>query len=76
MRIEVWPTIFSAGAAADEIGKAGDADEPHRHADRHAQQHQREQRDETDDGDRVVLIATPAKCIPSCPACAGIHVLR
>ena len=39
--------------AADQIGKAGHADEPHRHADRHAQQHQHEQGDETEDGDRV-----------------------
>ncbi len=33
-------------AATGEIGKAADADEPHRHTDRHTQQHQREQRDE------------------------------
>ena len=30
------------GIAVDQIGKAADADQAHRHADRHAQQHQRE----------------------------------
>ena len=39
--------------AAVEIGEARYADETHRHADRHAQQHQREQRNEADDGDGV-----------------------
>ena len=39
--------------AGGEIAEAGDADETHRHADRHAQQHQHEQADEPDDGDRV-----------------------
>ena len=39
--------------AADEIAEAGDADQSHRHADGHAQQHQREQRDEADQGDGV-----------------------
>jgi hypothetical protein len=40
-------------SAADQITEAGHADQPHRHADGHAQQHQHEQRDETEDGDRV-----------------------
>ena len=44
---------FQRRGAADDVGKAGDADEPHRHADRHAQQHQREQHDKAEDGDRV-----------------------
>ena len=35
----------------DEIGKARDADEAHRHADRHAHQHQAEQDQKTYDGD-------------------------
>ena len=39
--------------AADEVAEAGDADQAHRHADGHAQQHQREQHDEADDGDRI-----------------------
>ena len=39
--------------AGGEVGKAGHADEAHRHADRHAQQHQHEQGDEADDRDRV-----------------------
>ena len=39
--------------AADQVAEAGDADEAHRHADRHAQQHQREQRDKAEDGDGV-----------------------
>jgi hypothetical protein len=34
---------------AGETTEAGDADEPHRHADRHAQQHQCEEADEPDD---------------------------
>ena len=38
---------------AGEVAEAGNADEPHRHADRHAQQHQHEQRYEADDGDGV-----------------------
>ncbi len=41
------------GVAAREVAKAGDADQAHRHADRHAQQDQHEQRDEPDDGDGV-----------------------
>jgi hypothetical protein len=44
---------FQGRRAADQIGKAGDADEAHRHADRHAQQHQRKQRDEAQDSDGV-----------------------
>ena len=45
--------VLERRPAADEIGEAADADEAHRHADRHAQQHQHEQRDEPDDGDGV-----------------------
>ena len=41
------------GIAIDQVGKAGDADEPHRHADRHAQEHQYEQRDKSQNRDRV-----------------------
>jgi hypothetical protein len=41
------------GPRADDHAKAGDADEAHGHADRHAQEHQREQHDEADDGDGV-----------------------
>ena len=44
---------FQRRIAVDQIGKAGHADEPHRHADRHAQQHQHEQRDKPQDRDRV-----------------------
>jgi hypothetical protein len=44
---------FQRRPAADEITEAGHADEAHRHADRHAEQHQREQRDKADDGDGV-----------------------
>jgi hypothetical protein len=39
--------------AADDVAEPGHAHEPHRHADRHAQQHQREQHQEPDDGDGV-----------------------
>jgi hypothetical protein len=39
--------------AAGQVGIARDADQPHRHADRHAQQHQREQGDEAQDGDGI-----------------------
>ena len=44
---------FQRRLAADEIGEAGHADEAHRHADRHAQQHQREQHDKAENGDQV-----------------------
>ena len=44
---------FQRRIAVDQIGKAADADEPHRHADRHAQQHQHEQRDKSENGDRI-----------------------
>ncbi len=44
---------FQRRRAADEIAEAGNADEAHRHADRHAQQHQRKQRDESQDGDGI-----------------------
>ena len=48
--------------AADDVAEAGDADQAHRHADRHAQQHQHEQRDEPDDGDGIGAHA--ARLIP------------
>ena len=45
---------------AGETTKPGDADEPHRHADRHAQKHQRKQADEADDRDDLAVHpATP-----------------
>jgi len=44
---------FERRRAADQIRKAADADQPHRHADRHAQQHQCEQADKADNRDGV-----------------------
>ncbi len=44
---------------ADDRGVAGDADQAHRHADRHAQQDQREQRNKAGDGDRVRAHGAP-----------------
>jgi hypothetical protein len=44
---------LEGGIPVDEIGKAGNPDQPHRHAYWHAQHHQCEQRDEADDGDRI-----------------------
>jgi hypothetical protein len=45
--------VLQRRRTADDVGKAGHADEPHRHADRHAQQHQNEQADKAKDRDRV-----------------------
>ena len=47
-----WPTILRPVQAV-EIGKAGDANEAHRHADRHAHEHHPEQGNKSDDGDGV-----------------------
>jgi hypothetical protein len=44
---------FQRRRAADQIAKAGYADETHGHADRHAQQHQHEQRDKTQNGNGI-----------------------
>ena len=44
---------FQCRLAADQVAEAADADQAHRHADRHAQQHQCEQHDEADDGNGV-----------------------
>jgi hypothetical protein len=44
--------------AGGEVGKAGDADEAHRHADRHAQAASARTGDEADDRDASVLIST------------------
>jgi hypothetical protein len=44
---------FQRRIAVDQVGKASDADEPHRHADRHAEQHQHEQRDKPQHRDCV-----------------------
>ncbi len=44
---------LECGGAVGQIAEAGNADEPHGHADRHAQQHQNEQRNETENGDGV-----------------------
>ena len=48
--------------AADQVAEAGDADEAHRHADRHAQHHQRKQRDESKDGDGIGTHAALTPC--------------
>ena len=40
-------------AATDQVGKAAHPDQSHGHADRHAQQHQGEKRDEPNDGDGI-----------------------
>ena len=53
VRMEVWPTILSAGPLPVEVAEAGNADEAHGHAHRHAQQHQRKQGEEPDDGDGI-----------------------
>ena len=44
---------FQRRLGADQIAEAGDADQSHRHADRHAQQHHHEQRDEAEDRDQI-----------------------
>ena len=49
---------FQRRREADQIPEAADADEAHRHADGHAQQHQRKQRDKSEDGDGVGTHAT------------------
>src|SRR4029079_13771206 len=44
---------FQCRAGADDVGKAGDPDQAHGHANRYAQQHQREQREKPNDGDGI-----------------------
>ena len=56
-------------AGADDHAEAGDADQPHRHADRHAQQHQREQHDEAEDGDGVGAHRPTAGFTGRCLSC-------
>ena len=50
---------FQRRRKAGEVAEAGDADEAHRHADRHAQQHQREQADKAEQGNGLVAHAAP-----------------
>jgi hypothetical protein len=45
--------IFQRRRPAHDVGEAAHADQAHGHADRHAQQHQHEQGDETQDRNRV-----------------------
>jgi hypothetical protein len=57
---------FQRRCAAAQVGVAGDADQAHRHSDRNAQQHQREQHDETQDGDGVrTHVARPVSWMSS-----------
>ena len=58
------PDAFQRRRAADQISEAGDADQAHRHADRHAQQHQREQADEAEDRDGVGTHGSPHAMMP------------